>query len=161
MNPSQNLGKSTEMQIDSMLLAEKREIYLPCVDDHGVEMIERTNNSVMGDYNKAESYEFQKIQVKSINTGGLFAAMKINPRSNYWFVFYIKYIDQLWLINSMDLVNYQQINTGKNPGEPEYLYASQNKTGKDIGNWSLDLTPTKKTPIKSSFYSIKDFSRLP
>lgn len=161
MNPSQNLGKSTEMLIGSMLLAENRETYLPCVDDHGVDMIVRTKNYIPGDGNQAENYEFQEIQVKSINTGGLFAAMKIDPRPNYWFVFYIKDIDQLWLMNSMDLVNYQQKNAAKNPGEPEYLYASQNKTGKQMGKWSLDLTPTKKTPTKSSFYTITDFSRLP
>ena len=161
MNPSQNLGKSTEMLIASMLLAENRETYLPCVDDHGVDMIVRTNNYIKGDGRKAENYEFQEIQVKSINTGGLFAGMKIDPRPNYWFVFYIKDIDQIWLINSMDLVNYQAINAGKNPGDPEYLYASQNKNGKEIGKWSLDLKPTKKTPIKSSFYNITDFSRLP
>ena len=161
MNPSQNLGKSTEMLIAYMLLAENRELYLPCVDDHGVDMIVRTNNYVRGDGHKAENYEFQEIQVKSINTDGPFSIEKFDPRPNYWFVFYIKDIDELWLINSIDLVNYQQINAGKNPGDPEYLYASQNKTGKEIGKWSLDLTPTKKTPIKSSFYTIKDFSRLP
>lgn len=44
MNPSQNLGKSTEMLVSSMLLAKNRELYLPAVDDHGVDMIVPTKD---------------------------------------------------------------------------------------------------------------------
>ena len=38
-NKSMLLGQSAEYKIASMLLADGREIYLPVVDDHGVDML--------------------------------------------------------------------------------------------------------------------------
>ena len=146
MNPSQNLGKSTEMLVSSMLLAENRELYLPAVDDHGVDMIVRTMK-----YDKTlpetapRHYEFQEIQIKSVSKGGLFAAMKCIPRPNYWFVFYIRDIDRMWLVNSEDLIR----------------IASINSKGVNIGKLSFDLKPTSRTPIKQANYLITEFSKLP
>ncbi len=142
MNPSQNLGKSTEMLVTSMLLAENREVYLPAVDDHGVDLIVRTLPNQEG------MAEFQEIQVKSVSTGGLFAAIKCDePRDNYWFVFYIKDIDKMWLINSHDFVSMASRVT--KPG------------AKTFGQYTLDLKPAKRTPIKHPQYLITDFSKLP
>ncbi len=140
MNPSQNLGKSTEMLVTSMLLAENREVYLPAVDDHGVDLIVR---SLASEHGQAE---FQELQVKSVSKGGLFAAIKCEaPRSNYWFVFYIQDIKRMWLINSTDFVR----------------ISSRNSKGKNIGKYTLNLNPTKRTPIKQPLYLISDFSKLP
>lgn len=140
MNPSQNLGKSTEMLVASILLAENRDVYLPIVDDHGVDI------SVTSRPGNTHSPSYQELQVKSISTGGLFAAIKYeNPRKNYWFVFYIQDIDRMWLINSIDFVG----------------IASKNVKGKNIGKYSLDLKPSRKTPVKHAKYSISDFSKLP
>ena len=129
-----------------MLLAENRELYLPAVDDHGVDMIVRTLN-----YDKTlpgtdpRHYEFQEIQIKSVSKGGLFAAMKCSARPNYWFVFYIRDIDRMWMVNSEDLMEIASIN-GK---------------GVNIGKLSLDLKPTSRTPIKHPDYLITDFAKLP
>lgn len=140
MNPSQNLGKSTEMLVASMLLAENREVYLPAVDDHGVDLIVRSLTSEDG------HAEFQELQVKSLSTGGLFAAIKCeNPRPNYWFVFHVKDIDRTWLINSTDFVK----------------IASRNSQGKHVGKYSLDLKPSKRNSLKQIPYLITDFSNLP
>lgn len=129
-----------------MLLAENREVYLPAVDDHGVDLIVRTKNAGEHLSESSERAEFQEIQVKSLSQGGLFAAMKCdNSRPNYWFVFYIKDINRMWLINSKTLVT----------------IASKNTQGKHIGKYSLDLKPTSKTPIKQSQFVITDFSKLP
>ena len=130
------LGQSAEYKIASMLLADGREIYLPVVEDHGVDML------VVSESN-ANSY--QELQIKSISKGGLFAAISCpNPRENYWFVFYIKDIDTIWLINSMDFVK----------------IASQNKQGKNIGKYSLSLA-TKGGKMHYQQDIITDFSRLP
>lgn len=123
-----------------MLLAENREVYLPAVDDHGVDLIARTLP------NQGGKTEFQEIQVKSVSTGGLFAAIKCdNPRDNYWFVFNIKDIDKMWLINSHDFVK----------------LSSRNSKGENIGKFTLDLKPANRTPIKQSQYLITNFSKLP
>ena len=150
----------------SMLLAENREVYMPAVDDHGVDLIVRTLAYNPGAASTDPShYEFQEIQVKSLSTGGLFAAIKCVPRPNYWFVFYIKNIDKMWLINSVDLVNSKRLHPELKPGDPNYLATSQNnnpqKSPKNFGLWSFDLTPTKRTPVKSEAYVITDFSKLP
>ena len=136
------LGEATENYIVSLLLKEEREVYLPVVDDHGVDIL------VMSKDNKSKKQvnKYQELQIKSLSDKGLFAAIKCpNPAANYWFVFYVRQHDTIWLINSKDFVK----------------IASQNKTGKNIGKYSLDLAT--KNGIKASWkkYIIKDFSRLP
>ena len=160
------LGESTEMLIISRLLDEGREVWLPTVDDHGVDLLVKTRNVRQGDRTKAEHYDFQEIQIKSVKEGGLFAAMRINPRPNYWFVFYIKNIDKMWLINSVDLVNSKRLYPQLKPGNPRYLATSQNKNPKmknikNFGLWSLDLTPTNRTPIKSKDFVVDNFAQIP
>ena len=140
MNPSMCIGKATENLVTAKLLSCHREVYLPVVDDHGVDIIvpELTGNN------------YQEIQVKSLKTGGLFAAINCpNPRPNYWFVFYIWDIDTMWLINSMDLTN------------PNLKLSSQNVKGKNIGKYSISLANKKGPVAKCSQYIITDFSKLP
>lgn len=132
------------MLIASKLLAENREVYLPCVDDHGVDIIVRTKN-----FDKTlphidpRSHEFQEIQAKSVSEGGLYV-FSCTPQPNYWFVFYNHSTDVVWLIPSVDLP----------------LICSINKKGKNIGKYTLNLVPTKKTPIKHHKYVVSDFSEL-
>ena len=139
MNQSLNLGRASEYLVTSKLLNEFREVYLPAVDDHGVDLLVRTNQA-------GNPYQYQEIQIKSISTGGLFSSFSCqNPTPNYWFVFYIKDIDTMWLINSIDFVK----------------LASQNVKGKNIGKYSLSLY-NKKGPIaKCAQYVVINFSKLP
>ena len=66
------LGQSVEYKIASMLLGEGREIYLPVVDDHGVDMLVAQSQSGTSSY--------QELQIKSVSKGGLFAAIScLNP----------------------------------------------------------------------------------
>lgn len=162
MNATQILGKASELLVSSKLLAENRELYQPLVDDHGVDLIVRTKDWDSNlDDKDPRHYEFQEIQVKSIQKGGLFAAITIEPRANYWFVFYIKDIDRMWLVNSKDIDNHETLNAGLVCGDAGYLSASQNKQGKYIGKWSLDFSPTKRCPIKSADYLAENFNKLP
>ena len=147
MNPSQLLGKATEWMVSSVLLAENRELYLPAVDDHGVDLIVRTlHYNPEAATTAPEHYEFQEVQVKSLSTGGLFAAIRCdNLRPNYWFVFYIMDIDRMWLVNSVDFCQ----------------LANPNVKGKNIGKYSFDLKPTTHTPLKQPQFLITDFSKFP
>lgn len=139
MNQSMYLGKASEHLIISKLLSEGREIYVPAVDDHGVDLLVRTIQT-------NSSHTYQEIQVKSISTGGLFAAISCpKPSPNYWYVFYVKDINTLWLINSVDFTN----------------IASKNVKGKNVGKYSLSLA-NKKGPAKNwSKYIITNFNQLP
>lgn len=134
------------MLVASQLLEERREVYLPMVDDIGVDMIVRSKNYNADAPESAPChYEFQELQIKSISKGGLFAAVKCEPRPNYWFVLIIKGIDGMWLINSVD---FQRI-------------ASRNVQGKNEGKYSLNLKPTKKISIKHAEYHVNNFDKLP
>lgn len=136
------------MLVLSMLLDEGRDTYLPVVDDRGVDIIVRTKDFQSGDGSKPEHYEFQEIQVKSVSTGRVFPALKCpKPLPNYWFFFYIKDIDRKWLVNSQDLVRLSSCVT--KPG------------AKNLGTYTFDLKPVKKSPIKHPEFLINDFATLP
>ena len=161
------LGKATEHRVTTMLLEEGRTVLLPAVDDDGVDIVvlPKTSgvmaeaatkegkvendvlfNFIMASQSNGQYGTLQAIQVKSISTGGLFAAISCpNPRPNYWFVFYIKDIDTIWLINSMDFVK----------------IASRNVTGKNKGKYSLDLATKVNRTRKHTEYIATDFSRIP
>ena len=122
MNNSLHLGRASEYFVMSKLVYEQREVYYPAVDDHGVDLLVKTKMTT-------NPHEYQEIQIKSLSTGGLFAAISCNnPKPNYWFVFYIKDIDKMWLINSIDFVDIASVNTkGKNIGK--YSLCLANKKG--------------------------------
>lgn len=172
-NESLTLGKSTEFLITSKLLDSCREVYLPVVDDHGVDILVLTksdNHSKVdteidaetkrpltlcyeNEYDeelesliaKASKCPYQELQVKSLTKGGLFAAINCpNPKPNYWYVFYVKSLDKIWLINSVIFVK----------------IASQNKKGKNKNKYSLTLA-TKSGVIKHKEFLITDFNKLP
>lgn len=139
MNKSLHLGQASEYLVMSKLVSEQREIYSPAVDDHGVDLIVKT-------VDQNNPYEYQELQIKSLSTGSLFAAISCDkPKDNYWFVFYIKDIDTMWLINSKDFVK----------------LASRNVKGKNIGKYSLSLVNKKGPSTKCANYVISDFRNLP
>lgn len=125
-NSRMYLGESTEHLVVSKLLDEGREVYLPVVDDHGIDILVKSKEGAPDDY--------QEIQVKAedkIKHRGLFAALNCpTPRRNYWFVFYVKSLDKLWVINSVALVK----------------IASQNQSGKNVGKYSINVVTNKKAP---------------
>lgn len=140
MNASMCLGKATESLVTARLLKSLREVYTPVVDDHGVDVI------VPG----LSGNSYQEIQIKSIATGGLFAAINCpNPRPNYWFVFYVWDIETMWLINSMDLTN------------PNLKLSSKNVNGRNVGKYSISLANKKGPVAKCAQYIITDFNKLP
>lgn len=89
---------------------------------------------------KAGQSGILEVQVKSLSTGGLFAAISCpNPRPNYFYVFYIRSIETYWLIPSLDFVK----------------IASQNSaTCKNAFKYSLTLA-TGKGELRRSEYIIK------
>lgn len=138
-NPSLYLGESVERRVQSMLLSEGREVYVPLVDDHGVDMIvlSRPDDAPV---------RLCEIQVKSVSQGGLFAAIECpDPRPEYWFVFYVKEHDTFWLINSEDFVQ----------------LASHNKQQcKNAGKYSISLATARGIRKATAKYIVNDFSRM-
>lgn len=147
-------GHSIERLVESMLLREDRDVYIPSSDDHGIDMIVATKCTGCTEDNCSDcdasgnkpASRFQEIQIKSVRTGGLFAAIKCpNPRPEYWFVFYVEQHNTFWLVNSMDFVQ----------------IASRNVKGKNIGKYSLLLASPKGIRAAMAQYIVTDFSKLP
>lgn len=110
-----SFGKSIEYKVASEMMREGFEIYLPTADDHGVDLVARTplGNIV-------------EVQVKALGKGGkngLFAAISHTPKANYYFVFYLETLDKMWIMSSTDFIK----------------LASQNKTGKNVGKYSINV----------------------
>lgn len=141
------LGQATEHLILSKLLAEGREVYLPTVDDHGVDAL--VLSKTPGPEGKRV---YQELQIKSLSQGGLFAAISCpKPRPNYWFVFYVQSINTIWLINSEDLTNQ----------DPYTKISSLNQQGKNIGKYSILLASKRGVRTATAGYIVTDFSTLP
>ena len=146
-NKSMMFGRSTEYLVISKFLGEGREVYVPPVDDHGVDLIVVPQDSCT---NLEKSVAYQEIQVKSKAKDGQFSAIACpNPRENYWFIFYVKSIDTFWIINSIKFVE----------------IASKNVKGKHIDKYSFSLASKTKQGLKPnpkySEYIVKDFSVIP
>ena len=132
-------GASVELLVVSKLLDEQREVYLPVVDDHGVDILVKSKDGAQA--------AWQELQVKSLHEGGLFAAISCpNPRPNYWFLFYVKAHSTMWHVNSTDFVR----------------LASQNRPDcKNANKYSLSLSTKKGLRPAMKKFVITDFSKLP
>ena len=148
LNPKQQLGKYGELTVTARLIDEGREVYFPAVDDHGIDMMIITRDTIQGDGSLPEHYPFQEIQVKTLKEGGLFVFTCRNPRPNYWFVFYVKATGLFWLINSVELVK-REVSSPNHADRP------------NEGAYTVSLaTRTRITP-KNERFLVKDFDRIP
>lgn len=98
------------------------------VDDQGIDCIVRLDDK-----------RYVDIQIKARSEGaknwGTFAAMTVEPRDNYWFVFYTEKNNQTWVIPSRDVVR----------------LGRQNKSGKGGGKWRIDMPKTATSDKASRF----------
>lgn len=117
-NHRMRIGKCSEYHVLSVLLLEGKEVFIPVIDDRGVDAL--VLSSMGNGYNE--------LQIKCRENEGRFTAIECpQPRSNYWFVFYIKSINILWLINSIDfdkIAGTIRVN-GNNTGK-RYIHLSKN-----------------------------------
>jgi len=119
-----SFGKRIEYWIIGRMLKEGLDVYVPLVDDQGVDAIVlRPNQTVATVQIKARS------SVCQAGNAGLFAAIDHPaPRPDHWFVFYAERMDTTWLLSSR-----------------EFLQASSaNKSGKNKGLRTLSLNGRKK-----------------
>lgn len=129
MNIKMSFGKAIEYKVASEMLREGFEVYLPTVDDHGVDIVARTPNG-----------NIVEVQVKALSKNqkkGLFAAINHTPRNNFYFVFYVEAMDAMWILSSTDFIK----------------YASVNKAGKHIGKYSINIKNKSLSGFKVQNYS--------
>ena len=142
-------GKRIEYWIVGQMLKEGLDVYVPLVDDDGIDaVIRRTDGSFVTVQIKARS--------KDVVDGdaALFAAIPHELRENYWFVFYSERLDLIWVMSSKEFIK----------------ESVQNKNGKNAGKRSIWFNGKKKDKAagqsveycKKQFekYLSKNFSRL-
>ena len=135
-----SFGKRIEYWIIGLMLKEGLDVYVPLVDDFGVDAIIRKDNGTI--------FEVQ-IKARSnavvIGDAGLFAALTHEKRKNYYFVFYSERLDTIWIMSSKDFIK----------------EAVQNKTGKNKGKKSIwfNGTKTDKETKKKFEYTKPQFEK--
>lgn len=117
-----SFGKRQEYIIVGELLRRGFDVYMTLVDDQQIDCIIRLE--------RGGQPEYFDIQIKARSAdclpqnAGFFPLLGIpNPRDNYFYIFFSEQADMTWVIPSLDLVR----------------LARQNKTGQNVGKYSINL----------------------
>lgn len=146
---SASFGKRMEYNLVGKMLMEGLDVYLPLVDDHGVDCIIK----------KADG-TFIEIQIKARSSkvtdgdAALFSAITHELTPNFYFVFYSERLDSMWIMSSEEFLKECVTNkNGKNKGKRSIWFN---------GNKKDRTTGIKKEYCKKQFekYLCTDFSRF-
>ena len=110
---SAGFGKRMEYNLVGKMLMEGLDVYLPLVDDHGVDCVI-----------KKEDGTFIEVQIKARSNevaegdAALFAAINHEETEDFYFVFYSERLDMMWILSSKEFLDECVTNkTGKNKGK--------------------------------------------
>ncbi len=104
------------------MLKEGLDVYMPLVDDFGVDAVIRRNDG-----------SFIEVQIKArsstviMGNAALFAAIVHEVRPNYYFVFYSERMDKMWIMSSKEFV----------------AESTQNVAGNNVGKRGIWFNGTK------------------
>lgn len=119
---SAGFGKRIEYYVLGRMLKEGLDIYVPLVDDFGIDAVLRKPDG-----------SFIELQIKArsadviFGDAALFAAITHQARSNYYFVFYSERMDKTWVMNSEEFIQESVLNkTGKNVGKRSIWFNGKN-----------------------------------
>ncbi len=146
---SAGFGKRMEYNLVGKMLMEGLDVYLPLVDDHGVDCVIKKDNGT-----------FIEVQIKARSSevadgdAALFAAITHELTPNFYFVFYSERLNLMWIMSSEEFLSECVTNkTGKNAGKHS-IWFNGNRTEPETG--------MKKEYCKNQFekYVCKDFARF-
>lgn len=146
---SAGFGKRMEYWIIGKMIRDGLDVYVPLVDDMGIDAIVRKPDGSFGEV---------QIKARSKNVipgdAALFAAMPHEFRDNYWFVFYSERMDTMWIMTSEEFIkesnqNKKGINVGKRS-----IWFNGKRKNKKTGEY------TEYTKPRFQKYIAKDFSRI-
>ena len=142
---SAGFGKRIEYWIIGRMLKEGIDVYVPLVDDFGIDAVIRKSNGT-----------FIEVQIKArskiviFGDAALFAAIEHERRDNYYFVFYAERMKTMWIMSSEEFIKESNLNkTGKNKGKRSIWFNGKR-------------TQEKLETVKPQFekYLADDFSRF-
>ena len=109
-------GKRMEYYVMGRMLKEGIDIYVPLIDDNGIDAVVRKKDGT-----------FIELQIKArsedvvFGDAALFAAITHEHRENYFFAFYSARMEKIWIMSSEEFVQ----------------ESVQNKNGKNVGKRSI------------------------
>ncbi len=143
---SASFGKKIEYKLIGDMLAEGLDVYVPLVDDHGVDCVV-----------KKEDGTFIEIQIKARSNevaakdAALFAAITHELTNNFYFVFYSERLDTMWIMSSKEFLYECTTNkTGKNKGK-HTIHLNGYKTDKETGEKIEHCKPQFEKYIANDF----------
>ena len=109
-----SFGKRIEFWIIGEMIKEGHDVYIPMVDDMGIDAIIRKSDG-----------KFIEVQIKArskdvaFGNSGLFAAIKHEKiRNDYFFVFYSERMQTKWIMSSQEFLKESVMNkSGNNQGK--------------------------------------------
>jgi hypothetical protein len=110
---SAGFGRRMEYWLIGQMLREGLDVYVPLVDDIGVDaVIRKADNNFIEVQIKARSHEVK------FTSAALFAGIDHPlPRQNYYFVFRSERLNTMWIMSSEELMaEASQIKNGRNKG---------------------------------------------
>ena len=146
---SAGFGKRMEYNLVGQMLMEGLDVYLPLVDDHGVDCVIKKNDGT-----------FIEVQIKArsseVNDGdaALFSAITHELTPNFYFVFYSERLQMMWILSSEEFLRECVTNkNGKNAGKHS-IWFNGNRTDKQTG--------IRQEYCKKQFekYICKDFGKF-
>ena len=146
---SAGFGRRMEYWVAGLMIKEGLDVYMPLVDDNGIDMVVRREDGT-----------FVEVQVKArsenvvIGDAALFAGIAHEERDNYYFVFYSERLDKFWIMTSEEFVEESVRNkTGKNKGKRS-IWFNGKRRNKKTGEYEEHCKP------RFEKYVAEDFSRL-
>lgn len=138
-------GKRMEFYVIGLMLKQGLDVYLPLVDDDAIDaVVKKPDGNYVEIQIKARSNDVQ------FGHAGLFAALKHEYRSNYWFVFYSERMNKIWIMSSIEFLNEARQNkSGINEGKRTIKF-----NGINSGIQSEHVLPQYQK------YVIENFSRI-
>ena len=146
---SAGFGKRMEYNLVGKMLMEGLDVYLPLVDDHGVDCVIKKEDGI-----------FIEVQIKARSNevaegdAALFAAITHELTPNFYFVFYSERLNSMWIMSSEEFLSECVTNkNGKNKGKRS-IWFNGKRTDKASGG--------KVEYCKKQFekYLCSDFSRF-
>lgn len=126
---SAGFGKRMEYNLVGKMLMEGLDVYLPLVDDHGVDCVI-----------KKEDGTFIEVQIKARSNevaegdAALFAAITHELTPNFYFVFYSERLNSMWIMSSEEFLSECVTNkNGKNKGKRS-IWFNGKRTDKASGS---------------------------
>ena len=138
-----------EYNIVGKMLMEGLDVYMPLVDDHGVDCVIKKDDGT-----------FIEVQIKARSNevtdgdAALFSAITHEYTPNFYFVFYSERLDMMWILSSEEFLKECYTNKdGKNKGK-HVIWFNGNRMDKKSGK--------KKEYCKKQFekYVCRDFTRF-